>query len=116
MLLTPLETQAYNCEYQSIARSVAEFPRGAPPRLRRVAMKAFARPWGPASVLLGLTAAFGFIAVSIAVPAAQAPATPAAASVKPVTFTKDVAPILQRSCQNCHRPDQMAPMSLLTYE
>jgi hypothetical protein len=33
-----------------------------------------------------------------------------------VTFTKDVAPILQRSCQNCHRQDSIAPMSLLTYE
>jgi hypothetical protein len=31
------------------------------------------------------------------------------------TFAKDVAPILQRSCQVCHRPDSMAPMSLLTY-
>src|SRR5713226_2485809 len=33
-----------------------------------------------------------------------------------VTFTKDVAPILQRSCQNCHRPDGVAPMSLVSYE
>jgi mono/diheme cytochrome c family protein len=33
-----------------------------------------------------------------------------------VTFTKDIAPILQRSCQGCHRPDSVAPMSLLTYE
>jgi len=33
-----------------------------------------------------------------------------------VTFTKHIAPILQRSCQNCHRPDSVAPMSLLTYE
>lgn len=33
-----------------------------------------------------------------------------------VTFTKDVAPILQRACQDCHRPDSIAPMSLLTYE
>src|SRR5207249_117434 len=33
-----------------------------------------------------------------------------------VTFTKDVAPILQRSCQVCHRPGAIAPMSLLTYE
>ena len=32
------------------------------------------------------------------------------------TFTKDVAPILQRSCQACHRPGMMAPMSLLTYQ
>src|SRR6266852_3617527 len=35
---------------------------------------------------------------------------------EPVTFTKDVAPILQRSCQNCHRPGSIAPMSLLTYK
>ena len=33
-----------------------------------------------------------------------------------VTFTKDVAPILQRSCQTCHRPGAVAPMALLTYE
>src|SRR5262245_36200988 len=33
-----------------------------------------------------------------------------------VTFTKDIAPILQRSCQNCHRPDSIAPMSLITYD
>lgn len=33
-----------------------------------------------------------------------------------VTFARDIAPILQRSCQNCHRPDGVAPMSLVTYE
>ena len=33
-----------------------------------------------------------------------------------VTFTKDIAPILQRSCQQCHRPDGAGPMSLVTYE
>jgi mono/diheme cytochrome c family protein len=33
-----------------------------------------------------------------------------------VTFSKDIAPILQRSCQNCHRPDGVAPMSLVTYD
>ena len=33
-----------------------------------------------------------------------------------VTFHKDIEPILQRNCQTCHRPGQMAPMSLLTYE
>ena len=31
-----------------------------------------------------------------------------------VTFTKDIAPILQRSCLQCHRPDGVAPMSLVT--
>jgi len=33
-----------------------------------------------------------------------------------VTFSRDIAPILQRSCQHCHRPDSVAPMSLLTYD
>src|SRR5260370_35353186 len=32
------------------------------------------------------------------------------------TFARDVAPILQRNCQTCHRPGQAAPFSLLTYE
>ena len=43
-------------------------------------------------------------------------AGPAAAQEAAVTWTKDVAPILQRSCQQCHRPDGGAPMALLTYE
>ena len=33
-----------------------------------------------------------------------------------VTFTKDIAPILQNRCQVCHRPNNIAPMSLLTYQ
>ena len=38
------------------------------------------------------------------------------ASNRPVTFTEDVAPILQEKCQECHRAGSMAPMSLVTYE
>ena len=33
-----------------------------------------------------------------------------------VTFSKDVAPILAKNCQGCHRPGEAAPMSLLTYQ
>jgi peroxiredoxin len=33
-----------------------------------------------------------------------------------VTFTWDVAPILQKHCQECHRPGQIGPMPLLTYD
>ena len=33
-----------------------------------------------------------------------------------MTYTKDIAPVLQRSCENCHRADGVAPMSLTTYE
>jgi hypothetical protein len=32
------------------------------------------------------------------------------------TFTKDVAPILYKNCVGCHRPGEIAPMSLLTYQ
>src|SRR4030095_3236020 len=32
------------------------------------------------------------------------------------TYTKDVAPILFRNCTTCHRPGEIAPMSLLTYQ
>ncbi len=32
------------------------------------------------------------------------------------TFTKDVAPIFQEKCESCHRPDSIAPMSLVSYE
>src|SRR2546426_913799 len=31
-----------------------------------------------------------------------------------VTFTKDVLPILQKNCQTCHRPGNIAPMSFLS--
>ena len=40
----------------------------------------------------------------------------AALTEKTVTFTKDVAPILQAKCQDCHRKGSMAPMSLVTYQ
>src|SRR3981081_1680490 len=32
-----------------------------------------------------------------------------------ITFNKDVLPVLQKNCQTCHRPGEVAPMSLLTY-
>lgn len=33
-----------------------------------------------------------------------------------VTFTKDVAPIIQKNCQGCHRPGEIAPMSFMNYK
>jgi hypothetical protein len=79
-------------------------------------MRVFSSPWGFGPAALGLVAAVGLVAASTAVPTAQAPTGPAATAHPPVTFTKDVAPILQRSCQSCHRPGQVGPMSLMTYE
>ena len=51
----------------------------------------------------------------IATAALTTPRTASAADVTP-TFTKDVAPIFQEKCEACHRPDSIAPMSLVTYE
>ncbi len=34
----------------------------------------------------------------------------------PPNFSKDVAPILQRNCQTCHRPGEGGPFPLLTYD
>jgi len=60
------------------------------------------------------------IAAALAVAGVLASSRPVATQTQPqaqVTFSKHIAPILQRSCQNCHRPNGgMAPMSLTTYE
>jgi mono/diheme cytochrome c family protein len=64
---------------------------------------------------LALIAGTAFFGVALYVTPMSAQQQAAAAAPE-VTFTKDIAPILQRSCQNCHRPGQVAPMSLLTYE
>src|SRR5918911_1296188 len=39
-----------------------------------------------------------------------------AAGPAPVTFSKDVAPIFFNKCASCHRPGEIAPMSLMTYK
>ena len=59
------------------------------------------------------------IVAAVVTPAGTMKAQDAAASAvtaNAATFTKDVLPILQKNCQSCHRPGQIAPMSLLTYE
>jgi len=57
------------------------------------------------------------MAVALVVPAfARAQQAATSSTSGDVTFSKDIAPIVQRSCQNCHRSDGVAPMSLVTYE
>jgi peroxiredoxin/mono/diheme cytochrome c family protein len=34
----------------------------------------------------------------------------------PITYTKHIAVLMQKNCQECHRPDQVGPMPLLTYD
>ena len=50
-----------------------------------------------------------------AFPAAAAPSGLANAN-RAVTYTKDVAPIIQQNCQQCHQPGSIAPINLMTYE
>jgi len=38
------------------------------------------------------------------------------AAAQPVTFSRDVAPILFEHCVSCHRPGEIGPMPLITYE
>lgn len=52
--------------------------------------------------------AIAVLAASLSVYAAEAPKEP--------TFYKDVLPVLQSRCQECHRTGEGAPMSLLTYQ
>jgi mono/diheme cytochrome c family protein len=68
--------------------------------------------------IVGSTAAV-LLGVSSAVVLGRAPAAapaPADQQQSPVTFSKDVAPILYKNCVECHRPTMFAPMSLMTYE
>src|SRR5262245_9587029 len=58
------------------------------------------------ALLLGLAGLSGCAAPSRNVPAGNGP----------VTFTKDVAPILFTQCASCHRPGEPSPFSVLTYQ
>jgi hypothetical protein len=73
-------------------------------------MRATEWPSSLALAIAALAIAFG-TSTTTAQSGAAAPA-----NQSEVTFTRDVAPILQKACQNCHRPGSVAPMSLLTYE
>ena len=55
---------------------------------------------------------FGVVVLLVLAPAALG----AAPADRPVTFTKDVAPIVRDKCEACHRPNSIAPMSLQTFE
>jgi hypothetical protein len=66
--------------------------------------------------LVARSAAVAVAMVSLAaVPGAQDASRPGDAPGVP-TFSKDVAPILFEHCTSCHRPGEIAPMSLLTYD
>ena len=57
-----------------------------------------------------------FLMGSLALAAGQAAAPGSRAGAAQPTFSKDVAPVLYKHCTTCHRPGEIAPMSLLTYD
>ena len=63
---------------------------------------------GNTSIRIGVV--FSAMALSASIAAAAPPGD------TPVTFTKDIAPIFQAKCEACHRPNSIAPMSLMTFE
>jgi mono/diheme cytochrome c family protein len=54
--------------------------------------------------------------VALAIALAATRSAPAAAPPAAPTFAKDIAPILHKHCAQCHRPGEVAPMSLLSYD
>ena len=56
-----------------------------------------------------------FVIASVLISASAYCADTETANSRPVTFSKDVAPIFQKSCDSCHHPGTSAPMSLMTY-
>src|SRR5712692_10619153 len=59
------------------------------------------------SISAFLVIAFGVVAMA---------SGPADAKKRDVTFNRDVAPIFFNNCVQCHRPGEIAPMSLLSYK
>src|ERR1700677_287988 len=64
---------------------------------------------------LGMSALAAGALVALSTPSVAAELTKDSTN-RPITFTKDIAPIFQEKCQDCHRKGSMAPMALVTYE
>ena len=60
--------------------------------------------------------AAGLTLLALVAAAWQAPVTAKTTNIPAPTFYKNVLPILQDHCQSCHRPGEVAPMPLVTYE
>ena len=55
-------------------------------------------------------------ATALAFARTSAPDTETPGNASPLTFNKDIAPIIFQSCAECHHPGGPAPFSLLSYE
>ncbi len=72
--------------------------------------------WPRSWVLVVLVGMIGVLGASGPTGASARPAVTSRAVETTPTFSQDIAPILQRSCQHCHQPTGIGPMSLLSYQ
>jgi len=68
------------------------------------------------NVRWGFAAGMVLSALTVAALLAPVALTAQESSLSAVTFTRDIAPILQRSCQTCHRDGGVGPMTLVNYQ
>jgi hypothetical protein len=61
-------------------------------------------------IMTAIGVIFGIGVLYSSAPSAQS------ASKNAPSYNQDIAPILYKSCVECHRPNQVAPMSLLSYQ
>lgn len=67
------------------------------------------------SVRTALVACGPVVAIALSLPASGSVAAAQRAAARVVTYNEQIAPILNRHCVSCHRPDAVAPFSLSTY-
>src|SRR5258708_20273751 len=77
-------------------------------------MIAILKPRNLTAVGIMLTILIAMVAEISALAADSKPAN--AGAREQGAFSKDVAPILQAKCQECHQPNSIAPMSLITFQ
>jgi tetratricopeptide (TPR) repeat protein len=78
-------------------------------------MTAVRRNFARALLFVALAAAI-LAVIGRSAEAQQQTATSSIAAKPPITFTRDIAPIVYRVCAQCHRPGEAAPFSLLTFD
>ena len=67
-------------------------------------------------MMIRTTVAAAALCAAVGLASVRAGAQSPAGKTAIPTFSRDVAPIFYKNCTNCHRPGEIAPMSLLTYK
>jgi mono/diheme cytochrome c family protein len=68
------------------------------------------------AIMAGRNGRLAVLSGAVGLILSSAGAAHAQGAAAPVTFSKDIAPIFQAKCQECHQPNSIAPMSLISYQ